>query len=99
MACGLSRSCIEQRMTTYLRRIEREAGGSFTRMESLIAKAAGTRADGVINRDEISYVARASGATSGSGFVHKRVVGRVLDALDQNRDGVISAREWMNRHR
>lgn len=101
MTCGaIDRDCIEKAIRNELQRVADEG---FVKAEERIVRemnAAKTDdrsdryTDQMLDRSEVSYLVRASGATSGTGRVHKLVVTGVMNALDRNGDGRISPAEF-----
>lgn len=95
MACGIDRSCIEGK----LRQSIAAEGGNFDAIEKKLAAQTGRASDGKLDAADLDQFVRGSGATSGSGFIHNRVVQGILGAIDKNGDKAISAAEWAQRQK
>ena len=94
MACGIDKSCIE----SAIRELIKTYGDDFARIEQAMATQTGRAPDLKLDAVDIDQFVKQSGATSGSGFVHRRVVKGFLEAIDKNGDG-ITAQEWAQRPR
>ena len=95
MACGIDRACIEGK----LRQSISNDGGDFEVIEKKLATQTGRAPDHKLDLSDVDQFVRTSGATSGSGFVHNRVVQGFMSALDRNGDKAITAAEWAQRQK
>ena len=95
MACGIDRGCIESKLRTAIA----SYGGDFQTMEKDLAAKTGRPSDGKLDETDIDQFVKTSGATSGNGFVHNRVVKGFVAALDTSGDKAITASEWAKRQK
>jgi hypothetical protein len=100
MACSVfDRDCFKVKIRDTFDRLDRENNNDFAKIAEKLAAAAGNTSNGTLRRPEVDAFVRQSGTTDGKGFVHDKVVKGVLDKIDLDRDGAITAQEWARRPR